>query len=203
MNKITQYIESGILDMYVLGITSSEESKEVEQMALAYPEVRKEIEEIAQALSNYAEIAAVTPSPTVKPFLMATLAYMDRRRNGEAEGFPPQLDEHISVGAFSFWLDREDLQLPADFKEYHAHIIGHTPAMTTAIVWIRDMAPWEIHDKEYEKFLIVEGSCDITVGKEVYSLFPGHYMSMPLHIGHSVKVTSSIPCKVILQRVAA
>jgi mannose-6-phosphate isomerase-like protein (cupin superfamily) len=65
------------------------------------------------------------------------------------------------------------------------------------------MAPDEIHDNEYEKFLIVEGECDITVGTNVHHLTPGNYFSIPLHATHSVKVTSKTPCKVILQRVAA
>jgi mannose-6-phosphate isomerase-like protein (cupin superfamily) len=203
MNKITHYIESGILDMYVMGITSPEESKEVEQMALAYPEVKKEIDEIAVTLGAYAEINAVAPSPTVKPFLMASIAYMERRKGGEPESFPPILDGNSRILDFAEWLNREDLDLPSDFKEYHAHIIGHTPKVTTAIVWIKDQAPLEVHEHEYEKFLIVEGSCEITVGKEVYTMAPGDYMPMPLHIGHSIKVTSLVPCKVILQRVTA
>ena len=49
------------------------------------------------------------------------------------------------------------------------------------------------------KFLIVA----ITVGDQEYDLKPGDYMSMPLHINHHVCVTSPVPCKIILQRVAA
>jgi mannose-6-phosphate isomerase-like protein (cupin superfamily) len=54
-----------------------------------------------------------------------------------------------------------------------------------------------------EHFLIVEGTCDITIGDKVHHLVPGDYLSIPLYIDHDVKVTSITPCKVILQRVAA
>ena len=52
-------------------------------------------------------------------------------------------------------------------------------------------------------FLIVEGTCTILVENEVYQLVPGDYFAVPLHKSHILKVTSEIPCKVILQRIAA
>ena len=85
----------------------------------------------------------------------------------------------------------------------HAKIIGHTPEMITAIVWIKKMAPQEVHHNEIERFLIIEGSCDIFIEDEVYQLKAGDMLSIPLHKPHSLQVTSAIPCKVILQRIAA
>ena len=61
----------------------------------------------------------------------------------------------------------------------------------------------EIHTKEYERFLIIEGTCDIKIGDDVFHLKAGDYKEIPLFIEHSLIVTSDIPCKVILQRVAA
>ena len=84
-----------------------------------------------------------------------------------------------------------------------AKIIGYSAGAITAIVWIKKYAPQEVHDKEYERFLIVEGTCNIVVGDEVNQLVPGDYFAIPLFENHFVEVTSSIPCKVILQRVAA
>lgn len=91
----------------------------------------------------------------------------------------------------------------SDTDNIYAKIIGYTPEATTAIVWLKDYAPHEVHDNEYERFLIVEGTCDIIVEDQVNQLVPGDYFAIPLHKNHLVKVTSSIPCKVILQRVAA
>ena len=93
--------------------------------------------------------------------------------------------------------------LPDNFKDFHAKIIGYTPEMVTAIVWIRNMAPHEVHDDEFEKFLILEGTCDITIGDKVHKMASGDSLSIPLHIDHFVTVTSDIPCKAILQRIAA
>jgi mannose-6-phosphate isomerase-like protein (cupin superfamily) len=93
--------------------------------------------------------------------------------------------------------------LPDNASEIFAKLIGVTPEVTTAILWIRTETPYEIHDHEYERFLILEGTCEINVDDKIYGLKAGDYMSIPLHVGHFVKVTSSTPCKAILQRVAA
>jgi mannose-6-phosphate isomerase-like protein (cupin superfamily) len=90
--------------------------------------------------------------------------------------------------------------LPTDLKDIQIRVIGSTPKMMTAIVWIKEMVPQEVHVDEHEKFLIVEGTCEITVGEDVYSFTAGDFMQIPLHKKHHVKVTSVIPCKVLLQR---
>ena len=203
MKKIKEYIESGILESYILGTTSIEESTEVEEMAAAYSEIREEMELISEALIKYAESNLIAPDPTIKPFLMATIDYSERMKGGELPSYPAPLHEGSKVVDYKEWLSRPDISLPPDFKDFHARIIGYTPQALTAIVWINKMAPQEVHDNEFEKFLIVEGTCSITIENEVHYLAEGDYLSIPLHKKHFVNVTSSIPCKVILQRIAA
>ena len=90
-----------------------------------------------------------------------------------------------------------------DTEDMFAKIIGYTSTALTAIVWLKEYAPQEVHDTEHEHFFIVEGTCDIVVGNKVHHLAPGDYFAIPLYENHFVKVTSSTPCKIILQRVAA
>jgi mannose-6-phosphate isomerase-like protein (cupin superfamily) len=203
MSNISEYIESGILEMYVLGITSPEESREVESMAQKHPEVRSELNTISKNLELYSELHAVKPSPTIKPFLMASIDYSERLKKGEKPSYPPQLNEYSKIRDYKEWLEREDMNLPSDFSNFHAKIIGNTPEMITAVIWIGKMAPPEVHKDEHEKFLILEGTCEITVGEKVHSLKAGDYFPIPLHETHMVKVTSDVPCKAILQRIAA
>jgi len=56
------YIESGILELYVMGQLSAPEMLEVEQRAAASPEIRRELEAIEIALERYALTNAVEPS---------------------------------------------------------------------------------------------------------------------------------------------
>jgi mannose-6-phosphate isomerase-like protein (cupin superfamily) len=202
MKRGMEYMGSGLLELYVLGATSPAESTEVELMAATDPAIRLEIEAIEEALEAYAMEHAAAPNPVIKPFLLATIDYTERLKGGEPITMPPVLNKNSIIEDYSPWLNRSDLLVPGD-NAIFAKIIGYTPEVVTAIVWIKEYAPHEIHDHEFEKFLIVEGTCDIVVGDEVYALVPGDYFAIPLHKNHQVKVTSTIPCKVILQRIAA
>jgi len=203
MKKWQELIDSGLLDLHVLGETTAEESLYLESLAEMYPEIRKELDEISLALEKYAFQHAVQPDPIVKPFLLATIDFSDRVKAGEVIIPAPLLNEQSSAKDYMQWIDRNDMKLPHDFEDVYAKIISYTPEVITAIVWIREMAPQETHDKEYERFLILEGTCDIYISDRIYQLVPGDYLQIPLHQQHHVLVTSEKPCKVILQRVAA
>ena len=201
MNSMNEYIASGILELYVSGIATAEETALVEELSLLHPEIRAEIEKISGALNNYAKQNAVEPDPLIKPFVMAAIDYGERIKNGEPISFPPLLSQNAVIADYRQWLN--DSTAPEGLQDLYAKIIGHTPGMITAIVWIKKMAPQEVHHDEIESFLIVEGSCDIMIEDEVHHLVAGSMLSIPLHKTHSLKVTSAIPCKVILQRIAA
>jgi mannose-6-phosphate isomerase-like protein (cupin superfamily) len=203
MKTIKEYIESGIIESYVLGITNAEESAEVKEMAATYNEIRTEINLIRESIEKYAQLYAIEPPITIKPFLIATIDYTERLRNGEPVTVPPILYEGSAASDYDDWLKVEAAVLPDDFENLHARIIGYTQEAITAIVWIKEFAPPEVHTDELEKFLIVEGTCNIIIGEEVHPLVPGSVLSIPLFISHEVKVTSDVPCKVILQRIAA
>ncbi len=203
MNNLTEYIESGILELYVMGATTPDESREVEEMAAAHYQIREELNTISQSLEQYAQANAVQPHPTVKYLLLATIDYMERLKKGEQPASPPELTAASRPADFAMWLNRPDLQGPDVVTEIYVKLIGATQQATTAIVWLQEEAHNEVHHDEYERFLIIEGTCDITVGEEINHLKPGDYFAVPLHQPHTVKVTSQEPCKVILQRVAA
>ncbi|HEY1038581.1 MAG TPA: cupin domain-containing protein, partial [Bacteroidia bacterium] len=198
---IKEYINSGILESYVLGLTNDQENMEISNLVESHPEIAAEVERITENIMTYSESLSPKVDVTIKPMLEATIDYMERIYGGEKVTYPPVLTESITPANFTSWLERPDMVLPADFEDFFAKIIGHSDKMTTAIAWLRLGAPHEVHHDQYEKFLVLEGTCDIVTDDGiVHSLIPGNYMSIPLHMGHYVKVTSDIPCKVILQR---
>jgi mannose-6-phosphate isomerase-like protein (cupin superfamily) len=203
MKGLNEYLNSGILEMYVLGLTSEEENKGLQQMIHQYPELNAELDAITKALIFKAEVGVNPLNSTIKPMLLAVIDYTERLKNGEKPTTPPIISETSSISDYSVWLNREDMALQEDANEIEVKLINHKPKLMTAIVWIKHEAPYEIHTDVYEKFLVVEGSCDIVTDKGVHSLVSGQCLTLPLNLGHSVKVTSDIPCKVILQRVAA
>jgi anti-sigma-K factor RskA len=68
-----EYIESGILESYVLGITTAGESAEVERMASEHPEVEIELEAIRGTLENYALQYEKQPPAALKSKIMAAV----------------------------------------------------------------------------------------------------------------------------------
>lgn len=59
---IQNYIKSGVLDNYALGLLSGKEAKEVEQNLSKFPELKKELDQIEDALAAYAQAKAI-PMP--------------------------------------------------------------------------------------------------------------------------------------------
>ena len=203
MNNIEEYINSGILEMYVLGMTSLEETANVNEMVHLHEEIRVEIEEITQTLQSYSANTSKEPSTALRPFVLAVVDYTERLKAGEPVTIAPTLNKNSKITDFNQWLDREDMVLPDDFDNMYAKIIGFTPEATTAISWVKSTSALEVHDNEYERFLIIEGTCNVKIGQENHLLAAGDYLEIPLHIEHTLIVTSQIPCKFILQRVAA
>ncbi len=201
MINIEEYIHSGILELYVLGLTSAEETLQVNELLLLHPEIQKEVSDICLTLNKMN--APVEPNESIKPLIFAIIDYTERLQAGEEPEFPPVLNPNSKVSDYEKWLSRKDMVSTTTTENAFAKIIGYTPTGTTAIVWLLNYMPSEIHTNESERFLIVEGSCDINFNDTTYSLNPGDYLEIPLHVYHTIKVTSEIPCKLIQQRIAA
>jgi anti-sigma-K factor RskA len=63
---IQAYIQSGIIESYVLGIATAAEAAEVEQLALQYPEVQDAIDSFCEDLEQKALENAIPPPPGIK-----------------------------------------------------------------------------------------------------------------------------------------
>jgi hypothetical protein len=61
VEDVKAYIESGILELYVLGDVSPEERLQVEGMRSKYPIIKAELDEMEKALEFYAKANAVNP----------------------------------------------------------------------------------------------------------------------------------------------
>ena len=203
MNIIQDYKNSGMLELYVMGMTIPEENIEIFELALENSEIKTEIEAIENVLQFTGAAIAPEISPAITAMIMATIDYTERLKNGEEYISPPLLTKNSRIEDFNIWINRPNMQVSDNYKTIDAKIISASPELATIIVWLKHGAPIEIHEKEYEHFLILEGSCTITIGCDVHHLTPGDYLSIPLFIGHSVAVTSELACKIILQRVAA
>jgi len=204
MKDLQEFLESGTLEVYAMDVATAEENAEVREMMLLFPEVVEELNAIRKALEDTAEAGAIEPDPIIRPFLLATIDYSDRMIAGEPFSMVPVLSSSSKIEDFEEWLQKPDMVAPEDFEGVFAKILTYTATLTAAVVWLREMAPQEVHHDQYERFLILEGTCEITIEDDrTYSLAQGDYLQIPLHKDHYIVVTSIVPCKVLLQRVAA
>ncbi len=73
MNDIKAYIDSGILELYVLGKLTEAEQQEVRSLAALHPAIQLEIDAIEESLEAFALAAAVPPPPAVLPAILSRL----------------------------------------------------------------------------------------------------------------------------------
>lgn len=69
------YIESGIIESYVLGLAEPEEILEIERLKEEYPEVQQGIDDFSIAIEEQAFRNAVTPPQAIKEQLLALLQF--------------------------------------------------------------------------------------------------------------------------------
>lgn len=72
MNK-DQLIKSGLLEQYVLGLTTPAENRQIEDIAARYPEIQEEIESMREALDQYVNQHSIPPPPGLKEEVMNAL----------------------------------------------------------------------------------------------------------------------------------
>ncbi|WAC11762.1 anti-sigma factor [Dyadobacter pollutisoli] len=73
--NIQAYIESGILEEYVLGTVSPQEKQEVECMSHIYPEIKEELLRTESALEEYALKHQTPPPASLKESLFAKMNF--------------------------------------------------------------------------------------------------------------------------------
>ncbi|MFC5409559.1 hypothetical protein ACFPMF_09590 [Larkinella bovis] len=77
---IRHYIDSGILEAYLLGLTSEEEQNEVEQMKLRHPEISAALNEIEIRIESCCLENAVPPPPGAWDVIQARTSHSDLKK---------------------------------------------------------------------------------------------------------------------------
>ena len=73
MDEVKNYIETGILELYVLGDVTPNERLQVEQMVARHPEIKAELTAIEVAMEGYAQAGAVEPRPAQREKILNSL----------------------------------------------------------------------------------------------------------------------------------
>lgn len=71
--EVKEIISSGLLELYITGLTSEEETLQVEQWAVQYPEVKREIEVLQDVMESYALAQAIQPDEELKEKILSKI----------------------------------------------------------------------------------------------------------------------------------
>jgi anti-sigma-K factor RskA len=72
-----EYIESGVLELYIYDQLSEAERREVESMCTQHPEVQAELDAIQHAITGYAKSHSRNPDPALRSQVLAQLDLID------------------------------------------------------------------------------------------------------------------------------
>jgi len=73
VEDIRQYIESGILELYVLNDLTPQEKQEVETYAAMYPAIKQELNDISQTMELFADYNAIEPRESIRDTIISKL----------------------------------------------------------------------------------------------------------------------------------
>ncbi|GAB3245972.1 hypothetical protein GCM10027347_00510 [Larkinella harenae] len=197
MSKVQDFIASGILNEYCLGLLLPEEIREVERMARLHPLVQRAIDQARQTAEKE-ERAPKILDPELKNRVLDALDQL-----GEPPVFDLQNLPLINVYSDNTQWQRTiaDLQPASDFRNLYAHPLRNDGGVEQFILWVRQEVKPEEHHHERESFLILEGQCECQIGEETVQLSAGDFVDIPLETKHTVRVLSAEPVKAIIQRV--
>lgn len=187
--NIKAYIESGVLEEYVLGTLPAEDRLQVELHATKYAAIKTEIEAIEYSFENFASAHSDPRANHFKEKIVKTVA----NKNG-LQLQPPPINETSKLKNYNFWLNAI---MESEYEEMHMEVIYQTELETTVIAWVKNGEETHIHTEYTERFLIAEGSCTATIDETTKNYGVGDYIEFPLHVPHSYIVTSDSPMKVV------
>ncbi|MDO6519255.1 anti-sigma factor [Zobellia uliginosa] len=110
--KIKLFLDSDLLESYLLGTTTTEETLRVERYISMYPEVRETYEELQDNLETYAKMHAVKAPDQLKDRILKSIRKeTGMKRNFYRMAIAASFTVLISVGAsYFFWDQNQSLQ---------------------------------------------------------------------------------------------
>ena len=195
-----EYIESGLVLDYCLGLMDDAGKTAFEQALALYPELAEEVKAVQGGLDKYVSAYSRIPAATVKEKIMSSLENLLLEKQMDLNRLP-------LINKFSnhqAWLAAMAPLLPKEKTgERFMHVLTGTDTVTQVLVMSSTDIEDEVHDDVWESFIILDGECECHIGTDtVVRLKAGGYLEIPMHEHHDVKVISDYVVG-IMQRIAA
>lgn len=192
-----EYITSGIIESYCLGLLTPEENTALENTVQLQPELKQDIEAFMHTLEKYALDHAVEPDQDVKN---KTLNFLENLRIEEATDIQelPLLNKYSD---HNNWLRIVKGLLPEKLEgDMFVHQLRNDSKVSQTLIWTAVDYPEEVHTDEEESFIILKGRCRCYIEDTMVELGPGGFLEIPMYKHHDVKVLEH-PVLAVVQRV--
>ena len=195
---IEEYINSGILHDYCVDALSADKRAEVERMCIQYPQVKKELEQMQQALEKFANASAKWKLPDMQEGIWSVLENINKEKAGDLNNLPVlnKYSDHNRWKRIIMPLMPKEIP-----NEPQITPLRNSDGVMQVLMVGKTGVDDEVHVNEKESFLVLEGECECYIGENVYRLGPGGFIEIPLHEHHNVKVISEYVVAV-MQRIA-
>lgn len=198
--KAEEYIESGLVLDYCLGLLKDADKLAFEKELASSPILAEELKSLQQGLSKYVTAYSQTPPPALKDKIWGTLENLLLESQMDLSNLPV-------INQFSdpkAWMNAVRPLLPATMPEGHfMHVLTNTDTVQQVLVMTGMDVADEVHHDVYESFMILEGECECHIGKDtVIRVKAGGYVNIPMHEHHDLKIISEYVVG-IMQRIAA
>lgn len=101
--NIEEYISSGVIENYVLGLVSPDATADVEAMAAAHPEVQQAIESYQKTVESFADLHAVKPPDALKSSVMEAIRQQKGKTPEQNLKIVSSAKERSLVASLSNW----------------------------------------------------------------------------------------------------
>ena len=181
------YINSGILHEYCIDTLSDSERAEVEQVCARYPEVRNELRQMQRAFEKFAESVGKKPARDVEQTIWGTLENINKEKAGDLNDLPliNKYSNHNN------WRRIVKSLMPSPIPDKRVMLpLRNANGVMQVLVISKTDVDDEVHEREQESFLVLEGECECRIGDETWRLGPCGFLEIPLHKNHNVRVLS-------------
>jgi len=192
-----EYISSGIIEDFCLGVLNEDENKAVLQKAQEHPEVQHEINSFMLALEQYAADSSFIPTAQLKDATMQLLMNLAAEEEKDIQHLP-LLNKHSD---YQNWLKIIKPALPESLTEkMFVHELRNDDKVTQLLIWTWIDYPDEVHEDVQESFIILRGRCKCFIEDKVVELEAGGYLEIPMYAHHNVDVIGNEPVLAVVQR---
>ena len=197
--SLIDYIHSGMIEDYCLGLLTPDEMEDVAKQANLNPEIKERIEEYQLALKQYATALNPDNVESHKKKLMEILDNLEAETSIEIKNLP-LINKYSSSKK---WLPLAKSVFPSALTEPTLmYKLRDEKGINQFLIWTIADAPYELHDDVYETLLLLEGECICRVGEDAYHLNSGDFLAIPLHKPHNLEVVNG-PVLLLVQRLEA